>query len=49
VKYNEVLHVWNVKVLSSREDDYNILELGQTFLEFEGKQLFVVFSKCNVM
>jgi len=39
VKYNEVLPVWNVKILSSGEDDYNILELGQAFLEFEGKKI----------
>lgn len=37
MKYTEVLLVWNVKFLSNREDVNNTLELGQTFLEFEGK------------
>jgi hypothetical protein len=39
VKYNEILPEWKVKlrVLSSREDYYNTLELGQALLEFEGK------------
>jgi len=39
VKYNEVLPVWKVKILSSREDDCNTLELGQALLEFEGEKI----------
>jgi hypothetical protein len=29
--------LWKFKTLSSREEDYNTLELGEAFLEFEGK------------